>query len=180
MGPVGQRRWRGSLWDDDVWRVLSSVLQRVDPDTFVHVFTSLWNFRFGSHASRGRFAGERSENDTVAYEFYRRMGLILVASHTVEGIMSGVADRSAVFAVVVFVANLYVVSRYLGYLHWNGSSQLRIERGGFRCVCRKPVVRDTYDDQRDLEQSGECDRCKIGLDLFLSPVSKPWNAAFSK
>ena len=59
------------LWDDDVWRVLSLVLQRVDPDTFVHVFASFGNFRFGSHASRGRFAGERSENDTVVHGFYR-------------------------------------------------------------------------------------------------------------
>ena len=117
------------LWDDDVWRVRSLVLQRVDPDTFVHVFASLWNFRFGSHASRGRFATERSENDTVAHEICRRMGHILVTIHTVDGIMSGVADRSAVFAIFVFVANLYVVFRYLGYIQCNGPYHLRIERG---------------------------------------------------
>ena len=117
------------LWDEDVWRVLSLVPLRAGPDTIVHVFTSLRNFRFGSHASRGRFARERSENDTVVHEICRRMGHILVTIHTVEGIMSGVADRSAVFGIFVFVANLYVVFRYLGYIQWNGPSQLRIERG---------------------------------------------------
>ncbi len=168
------------LTDQDVWRVLSLVLQRVDPDAFVHVFTSFLNFRFGSHASRRRWAGDRSQNDTVVHGFYRKMGEILVTNHTVEGIMSGEADRSAVFAIIVFVAVLYVALRYLGYLQWNDASQSHIDNNQCRCTCRKTVVRDTSDDQLDLEPSGERDRCKIALDLFLSPVSRLGKGAFSK
>ena len=104
----------------------------------------------------------------------------MVTNHTVEGIMSEATDRIAIFGIVVFVANLSVVLRYLCYLHGNCTSQLGIENSEGGCVCRKPVVGDTCHDQFDLGLSGERDRCKIYLDLFLSPVSSLWKAAFSK